>query len=233
MNWTDWLLHIFFPKRCAYCGRVIEVNDTACERCLPQLPRMEEPVCYRCGRTRKLCTCKAHRRAFDRAVCAMRYEAEVRQAVLALKDNAYADAVAAMAQEMVAVLRTRIDAAALDVVTAVPMYKTERRRRGYNQSEMLAKAVAKELGVAYEPLLVKVFPTASQKSLPMIERSGNLLGAFDAVRRVDEQRILLVDDLITTGSTMHEAAKMLKLYGAASVTALSFAGTVPGEDEDE
>ncbi len=189
-------------------------------------------MCYRCGRTRKLCTCKSHRRAFDRAVCAMRYEDGAKRAVLSLKSEPDADAVEAMAQEMVAALRARTDAAALDVVSCIPMHKRERRRRGFNQSELLAKAVAKELALPFRPLLSKVFETKSQKSLPMIERSGNLLGAFDCAGEVQDQKILLVDDLITTGSTMHEGAKMLKLYGALSVTALTFAGTVPEENEE-
>ena len=93
--------------------------------------------------------------------------------------------------------------------------------------------MAKELGLPFKPLLEKVFETASQKSLPMIERSGNLLGAFNCLASVQDQKILLVDDLITTGSTLHEGAKMLKLYGALTVTALTFAGTVPQENESD
>jgi len=232
LKWTSVLLSAFFPKRCLYCQRVIRPDELACEHCFSQRPLMEDPVCYRCGRTRKLCTCKGHRKAFDRVVCAMRYEDGAKDAVLSMKKEAYADHTETMALEMVSALRRRVDAAAFDAVTCIPMHKKEERRRGYNQSQMLAKAVAQELGVPFRPMLQKVFETRAQKSLPMIERSGNLLGAFDVTAPVADLRILLVDDLITTGSTLHEAAKMLILYGAQSVTALTFAGTVPSEKEE-
>ncbi|MBR5134705.1 MAG: ComF family protein [Clostridia bacterium] len=228
------ILNIFFPRRCIYCDAPIDTHVRACKHCLPVIPEMVEPFCRRCGRTKELCRCKGHRRHFETAVAAMQYVDGAKRAVLFLKRHDDADVIATMAQEMVAALRARTDAAAIDVVTFVPMCKEAKRDRGFNQSELLAKDVARELGVPFKPLLVKLYDTAAQKSLPMVQRSGNVLGVFDVVERVDEQRILIVDDLITTGATLHECAKMLKVRGAACVTVLTFAGSVPNEEtEDE
>ncbi len=232
MRWTVRLLRAVFPRRCIYCDKVIDAHATACKVCAEHIPRMEDPVCYRCGRSRKLCTCKQHRHAFDRVVSAMQYTDGAKAAVLRLKRCDDADLVETMAEEMVASLRVRVDAAAFDAVTCVPMWRKRQRRRGFNQSELLAREVAKLIGVPFRPLLSKIYDTADQKDLPMIERSGNLLGAFDVNGDVKELRVLLVDDLITTGATLHEAAKMLSLYGAASVTAVTFAATIPKDEEE-
>lgn len=230
--WVKALMRAFFPRRCIYCSRVIPPEMTACRECAKTLPRMELPVCYRCGRTKKLCICKGHRRHFDRCVAAMRYEDGVSVAVNVLKKTRNADYVETMAEEMVAVARERIDASAFDVVTFVPMRKGEYRRRGYNQSELLARETASILGVPCRELLVKRYDTRPQKSLKANERPGNVLGVYDALEDLTEQRVLLIDDVITTGSTLHECAKMLKLRGAVSVTALVFAAAIPKENED-
>lgn len=231
-SWVKVLMRAFFPRRCIYCGRVTTPEVTACKVCVPYIPRMELPICYRCGRTRKLCTCKGRRRQFDRCIAAMRYEGGACAAVLSLKEHRNDDYVETMAQEMLDTLRERTDAAAFDAVTCVPMFKAELRRRGYNQSELLAREVAKELGVPFESLLTKIYDTCPQKRLGVNARSGNVLGVFDAPQDVSERHILLVDDVITSGATLHECAKMLKIRGAASVTALTFAAVVPKEKEE-
>ncbi len=177
--------------------------------------------------------CRGRRRHFDRCIAALRYEDGVARAVLSLKEFDDADHVEAMAVEMVKALRQRTDAAALDVVTFVPMYRKEERERGYNQSELLAREIARQLGIPFRRTLHKIYDTRSQKSLRQIERGGNLLGAFDLCADVREQKILLIDDVITTGATLHECAKMLKIGGAQAVTALVFAATVPKEKEPE
>lgn len=232
--WVKSLLRAFFPRRCIYCRRVILPEKTACDVCEKTVPRMEEPVCYRCGRTRRYCTCKGHRRQFDRCVAAMRYEGGADKAVNHLKREDNADYVDTMAEEMATACRERLDAAAFDVVTFVPMRKKEVRHRGYNQSELLAKEVASCLGIPCRALLEKSYDTRPQKELNANERVGNVLGVFDVIdsTAVKEKRVLLIDDVITTGSTLNECAKMLKIHGATTVAALVFAATVPKETEE-
>lgn len=225
-------LRALFPRRCIYCGDVTYPEALSCERCASQIPRMEDPVCYRCGRTRRLCTCKGHRRRYDRCVSAMRYEDGAARAVLRLKYDDNADLVETMAEEMVKALRARVDAARFEMVTFVPSHPNEHRRRGYNQGERLAKEVAALLAIPCVCTLKKLYETPPQKSLPRVQRSGNLMGVFDVVVDVKDKNILLVDDLTTTGATLDECAKMLQLFDAQSITALTFAAAVPSEKEE-
>lgn len=219
------LLTAFFPRRCAYCGRVIAREAIACEVCTEKRPLMDAPLCFYCGRSRQLCTCRQHRMAFDRCIAAMRYEGCAERAVLRLKHKNDADVVRTMAQEMVRALAAA-GQTDFDVVTFVPMGKKEMRARGFNQSRLLALELAKMIGCPCRTLLQKVLTTRPQKELTRIERTGNLLGAFDIREEIDGMRILLVDDVMTTGATLHECAKMLAIGGASEITALVFAATV-------
>ena len=220
------VLDMFFPRRCIYCDRVVNPEELFCKYCAPDIPRMEDPVCVRCGRTRSLCNCRGRRRHYERCIAAMRYEDGAVRAVLHLKKEDNSDAIEAMAVEMVAALRAHTDAAAFDMVTCVPMHRREWLKREFNQSEWLARDVAKMIGVPFVPTLNKIYCTTSQKTLSSADRSGNLLGVFDLCADVNDKRVLIVDDVITTGATLHECAKMLKIGEAESVTALVFAAVI-------
>lgn len=226
-RWLRCLSYAFFPRRCIYCDTVIAPDDTACGACAEQIPRMEGICCPRCGRTKSMCMCRKRRHAFETCIAAMRYEAGAKRAVRRLKTDRSSDLVRTMAEEMVRALRARTDAAPLEAVTFVPMTARDLRRREYNQSAALAAEVATLLELPCKPLLKKLYETRKQKELPMIERSGNVLGVFDVQAPLTDRRILLVDDLITTGATLHECAKMLKIYGAETVTVLTFAASIP------
>ena len=186
------VLRVFFPRRCAYCGNVTDIDDLYCDECRTKLPRMEEPVCYRCGCSVKWCTCKRRRRQFDCCVAVMAYRDGPAKAVLRLKNIEDDDIIETMASEMVSSLRTRTDAASIDVVTYVPMHKKDLRRRGYNQSQRLAKLVAEHLDIPCRPLLTKLYRTQSQKNLKMHHRKG--IGgrvAYPHCRRRDHNRVNL------------------------------------------
>ncbi len=230
------LAYAFFPRRCLYCDRVIRPDQTSCDECRDSIPRMDGVCCPHCGRSKAVCRCRRRKRAYDRLVTAMRYERGAKAAILALKHSRDADRIHTMGQEMVSALRAKSDAAPFDVVTFIPMCKKDEHKRGYNQSRLLAAEVASLLELPMEAMLNKCFDTHSQKGLPWHERSGNVLGAFDVIASVRGKKILLVDDLATTGCTLNECAKMLKIYGAESVTALTFAATIPEDtksNEDE
>lgn len=232
-EWQKRLLCAFFPRRCIYCGEVTLPDAVSCEKCADAIPRMDDPTCSHCGRTKTLCICKQHSRFYDTCVTAMRYEDGAVKAVLSLKKSDRADVIETMAQEMVTAVRRRTDAAAFDMVVCVPMRPAEYKARGFNQSELLAKEVADLLGVTFVQCLKKIYDTKPQKTLSSVARSGNLLGVFDVVGDVKDKRVLIVDDLLTTGATLHECAKMLKIHGAVNVTALAFAATVPKKDEKD
>ncbi|HYC89993.1 MAG TPA: phosphoribosyltransferase family protein [Thermoanaerobaculia bacterium] len=113
---------------------------------------------------------------------------------------------------------------AFDALVAVPMGKAKERRRGYNQAEMLARALARRLGAGCDmTLLTRREEGATQSTLPKRERAANVRGAFAASSRVKGKAILVVDDICTTGETLRACATALRRAGAARVSALTVA----------
>lgn len=112
-----------------------------------------------------------------------------------------------------------------DLVTPVPLHRDRLLERGFNQSELLARVVSRETGIQYRDLVVRTRPTPPQKGLTRVEREHNLQGAFEFISlgkkdMADGQRILLVDDVLTTGITAGEITRILLEHGAVEVTVL-------------
>lgn len=107
-----------------------------------------------------------------------------------------------------------------ETITSVPMHKNSLNKRGYNQSELIAKYISENTLIDYRPLLKKDRETREQVELSSFERVENLRGVFSCREAVDGKSIIIVDDVITTGSTIEELAKVLKAAGAKKVAAL-------------
>lgn len=117
--------------------------------------------------------------------------------------------------------------AAFDAIVPVPMSRAKQRRRGYNQAELLARALARRTGMACEPpLLSRRRDGETQSQLPRERRAANVRGAFRAGRRAAGKAILLVDDICTTGETLRACSTELLRAGAARVAAITLAKTV-------
>jgi len=119
-------------------------------------------------------------------------------------------------------LRTEGLETAIDWVTFVPMSRRDRRERGFNQAERLAREVGRRIGVPVKRSLAKTMRTPPQGRLSAAERRNNLRGAFRPIRS-EPGRVLLVDDICTTGSTVEECAQALRRGGVQSVTVLAVA----------
>lgn len=220
------LLSILFPERCACCGRVVPPLSGCCESCHGELAIILPPVCSCCGANREDCVCRKHRRHFDRCAVPFYYEGPVKQGILRLKEQDDVDNAEFFARYMAQVVRREYGSLRFDWIIPVPLTRARRKERGFNQSERLARALSRELTVPVSTALCKVAETRPQKELTALERSGNLLGAFEVEGAdLEGARILLTDDLITTGSTLDECAKMLKLYGASEVCVVTAART--------
>ena len=134
--------------------------------------------------------------------------------------------------QLLEVVRREYGGIPFDVVTAVPLHQQEHRERGFNQAEKLGQAVAKRLHLPYGVTLRKITVTAPQKELKAVQRTGNLLGVFDVCADISDKTVLLVDDVITTGATLDECAKMLKIFGAKEVYAVTAAATALSHGEE-
>ena len=212
MSRKDRILDFFFPPRCAFCGAILEESgDGVCSACRKALPRAAE--------TERKCD-------FVRAYTApFYYEEPVRQGMLAYKFR-NAPSRGKVFGRMIGedLLRRGIDG--FDLISWVPLSAKRHRRRGYDQARLLAEAAAEALGTKAVPLLRKARDVSPQSRLRTPEeRRANISGCYvvrsaDAVRG---KRILLIDDIITTGSTLSECARMMLTAGAVSVRGAALA----------
>lgn len=216
---------------CAACGEDVFSEALFCERCLAALPANAGYVCSKCGRAigadYPVCLeCKANMPLFDAARSAFRYEGGVVGLVKKCKTGGRYLA-EAFAERMAPLLARAFPDA--DLLVCVPMTDAARRKRGYNQSDLLASALSRRSGVAYAPdALVKLRDTAEQKGLSAAERAKNLHGSFRVHERAlcRGRHIVIVDDVLTTGSTANAIARALRGAGAARVYVLT-AASVP------
>lgn len=231
-GWRDRIKRVFFPHHCFLCNEVLYPHQRLCAACADKAPYILPPVCERCGRNTDDCHCGKRRRTFERCVSPFYHQGVAQTGIYTLKGVGYRVTVEGFADEMAEVVRREYGGIPFDFVTAVPLHKREQRERGFNQAERLGQAVAKRLNLPYATALKKITLTAPQKSLKAVERSGNLLGVFDVCDDVAGKTILLVDDVITTGTTLDECAKMLKIFGAEEVYAVTAAAAVLSNEEN-
>ncbi|MBQ7547328.1 MAG: ComF family protein [Clostridia bacterium] len=220
----------FYPRRCALCGDLVEPQTEICGRCMQDLPRVPQPICFCCGSGKRECTCEKHHSPYAAAFAApFYYTGGISRGIFRMKFRSSPQSAEMFGREMAAFARQVYPDVTIDLVTFVPMTRRERRERGYNQSELLARYTARELMLPMEPTLKKLYETARQRTLGKRERSGNVLGVFEAVdpAQIRGKRILLCDDLRTTGATMIECAKMLRIRGACEVLCLTAAVGLP------
>jgi competence protein ComFC len=240
----DALASVFFPGPCRICAATLTNASRIpiCEKCLSSFERIREPMCNCCGRPfassaagqteKQLCRlCRAEFYAFDRARTFATYGDALGGAILLLKyeevtrlGNWFAERLAEVAAREAAEWRP-------DVVVPVPLHADRQRERGYNQAELIARPLAKRLRLKFGAyLLMRTKPRPPQLVLSRTEHWKSVRGAY-ATReglRVDNLRILLVDDVLTTGATLDACARALKKAGAAAVFGLTVARVVSG-----
>lgn len=232
-----------FPTDCTcdVCGAelIADTRVRLCSHCVDTLPFVGEHICLYCGMPLKdesdYCNrCQYSRQEFSKNRAPLVYDGDVKKLIYAFKFNQkkyIAETLGAlMADEY---LKRSMDA---DIIVFVPMTKEEEKKRGYNQSELLANEVGKRLNMPVLPALVKIRSTSAQKELKGKDRATNLEGAFACVfDQVKNRRILLIDDIFTTGATANECAKTLLKAKARDVSVLTSAITmlkIPVESND-
>jgi competence protein ComFC len=220
------LVDLFYPQRCVGCEK--RASDLLCRTCFEALPEIWRPVCARCGLPTAFETlvceeCKGVDLGFEGARAPLRYEGVGKEIVHVLKYQGYAKVVDRLAAPLM-VSALDVDRR-FDAVVPVPLHRSRLRRRGFNQAELLARGVAKKINAPVSDTLQVVRRTRDQVELSASERRENVAGAFSARARVCG-RILLVDDVFTTGATMNSCAEVLMRAGAENVFALSLCRTV-------
>ncbi|MEG0963692.1 MAG: ComF family protein, partial [Lachnospiraceae bacterium] len=195
---------------------------TACEK---KLEYVTEPVCKKCGKPieneqQEYCyDCKKHNKEYQQGKAVWVHKGEVKASIYRFKYQNRQEYARYYAQEMVRIYGRWITSCCIDGIVPIPIHKSKRRQRGYNQAELIAREIGRTMGIAvYPDLLIRVRKTKAQKELNEQERKKNLKKAFIAKEnKVQLSYILLVDDIYTTGSTMNEAANELKSTGVTGV----------------
>ena len=206
MKLIQWMLHILFPEKCILCRKVLEKEELdLCKQC-----RCDNPV-------------YTHRKSkpqfLDSFTAVWYYEENVRSSLLRYKFGRCRSYASGYGRLLAMVLQKEYPAG-FDILTWVPVSSLRKLRRGYDQVELIALAVGKELELEPVALLKKIRHNRPQSGLQdAARRRANVLGAYRVLDpdQIEEKRIVLLDDVLTTGSTASECARMLKTAGAKEV----------------
>lgn len=239
----DWVLdlkNLFLPIFCKACGvrLLTEENGFFCPFCWESSPRIERPFCTGCGRPHEsmigygarnnfpCATCREHplphlRRIYGAAL----FEGPVAEAVKLLKFQGKVRLAQPLGALLVELARTELDRDTYDYLVPVPLHSVRERARGFNQSRLLAQeALAAFPNARLEESLRRIRPTRTQSKLNGPDRTANVRGAFAVIGdKIARKKVLLVDDVVTTGGTVTECAAALQRAGAQVIDVLAVA----------
>ncbi len=222
------LLAVLFPPRCLLCGKPTAHLNALCEDCIHDLPSLTGPRCVKCQAplsdpSMDLCrSCGTQQRWFDLALSLGPYDSAWGDLTRAFKFDKEQAVKRFLVKQMADYLVDVGLSQDIDIVTYVPMTRRSLRERGFNQAKLLALGVGRLVDRPAERLLRKLRETAPQARLSAQQRQKNLRGAFQPIRSVSGN-VLLIDDIFTTGSTVEECAHALKDGGCREVMVLTIA----------
>ncbi len=220
------VLLTLYPNKCAGCKKIIPKDKVWCDECKDALvyPKYSKH-CRVCFQQKEFCTCKKHPKFYRSAVSAFEYKDSAKQAVVRMKKINKDKTFDFFAQEMANTVNKRFKNVEFDAVLPVPMHSSKRRKRGFNQSEMLAHHLCEKLDVPLETnLLFQSKNTKSQHTLKYKQRLSNVKDAYKTKEiQTDYKTLLLVDDVLTSGATLNECAKQLRINGVQNVYCITAA----------
>ncbi len=216
MNIIKYILWWIYPKRCSVCNKIIDRHSLICDNCSEHI-ECAEKFCIKCGAVREACRCRYNVYRFIGCVAPFKIGKYSMQAVYNLKFKSNMESAEFLSENMMKSIKKYFDFSEIDAVTAVPMGRLEQFKRGFNQSEVIAKHIARALGLEYIKLLYKCKENRVQHTLNRAQRFDNVKGVFSAKDTKGIKTVLLVDDIITTGATLNECTKALMLSGVNNI----------------
>ena len=228
------LTSLLYPPACTSCSAPVEAGEHLCQECETKVTRIVPPFCAKCSEpfdgaittVFECANCARRKLHFEAAVAAYRARGIVRQVMLNFKYGKQIHLRQLVARWLVAALDDeRIRERRFDAIVPVPLHPARQRERGFNQAGLLAEWLSGHIGVPLRPALERVRYTTTQTAFDRAERMQNLHDAFRLRKNADVRRlrVLLIDDVLTTGSTLSECARVLKKAGAQSVYAATAA----------
>lgn len=227
---AELLLQAVYPRRCPICHDIVRPKGAQiCRGCAGKVRPVREPRCKKCGKPlekeeQEYCRdCRCRRHYFEEGAGIFPYNQVMRESLMKCKYGGRREYLDYYGQMMIRYGGKYLAYWNPQAIVPIPLYKTQMRIRGFNQSACLAHALGKQSGIpVYSHMLEKTKKTRTQKGLGEKQRRRNLQGAFSTGAQFQPfQRILLVDDVYTTGGTVDEAARCLKKAGVKAVYVLT------------
>ena len=225
-NWIKNVQNLLFPGFCLVCNRKAAGERDLCNRCSAQLPRNHNP-CRCCAlplpeksEPGSLCgKCQNHQPAFDRVIAPYLYEGEIRRLHRAFKFHRKLAAGRLLAELLCDVILAS-GTVRPELMIPVPLHPSRLRQRGFNQATELARIASQRLDIPVDQFCIRrVKATAPQSGLSRRERIGNIRNAFAMKQRLDAEHVAIIDDVMTTGMTLEQVARVLRLHGAMRIDA--------------
>lgn len=228
------LVSLLYPPACTICSTSVGAGEYLCSACETKVTRIVPPFCAKCSEpfdgaitTVFACANCAHRTLyFEAAVSSHRARGIVRHVILDFKYGKQFHLRHLVARWLLAALDDeRLRDRRFDAIVPVPLHPARERERGFNQAALLADWLSERLSIPCAPVLQRIHYTTTQTAFDRAERMRNLHGAFRLRKNanVRDSRVLLIDDVLTTGSTLSECARVLRQAGARSVYAATAA----------
>lgn len=214
-------LHLMYPTRCPVCSELIDFGSDFCRNCSEKLNLWNSSF------------------SIERSsgfIAAYVYDENISPAIILLKNGVCGNAPFALGKALAEKIKAEGIDKRIDILIPVPMHKKDERKRGYNQAVLIASEISRQLGIPVVSKAVrKQKITEEQKNLNRQERSENLKGAFSIVHpdEISEKRIMLIDDVATTGSTLSQLTDILLKNNAAEVYCAACCKTPSAKNTEE
>ena len=199
----DYILELIYPTTCGFCDKICKTG--LCKRCELKLKKYQIDLI------------KKHKKmSFNESMHIFIYEDLIREKIISYKFNNKAYLHKTFSKIILKNEKVCGFLKKYDIIIPVPIHKKRRQKRGYNQVELIAKEIARELKLKYEKnILIKVQNIVPQSELTKKERQKNIKGAFGIknAEKIKNKKVLILDDIYTTGSTLNECARILKQFG--------------------
>ena len=237
MNFIKTLLSLIFPLECRICKKTLEAENLTyiCPECFTKIRFIKEPHCLKCGQPlrpfeNKVCkNCQKEKLYFKKIYSMGLYRGVLREAILLLKYQKVKALISPLGKLFLKYCQENLKTSNFDIVLPVPLYRSKRREREFNQAEVFARIIAKHYSLSLAPKnLLRIRDTRKMSGLSREKRKRNVRDAFLVKRKeeVKNKRIFLIDDICTTGATVDECSRILLQAGVKEVTVLTLARTL-------
>ncbi len=221
------ILSCLYPNKCAVCGEIIEENKVLCDYCSILINNLcFKNLCFKCGSDKEKCLCKYREFRFKAIAGAFKNEGAAKTLYYSYKIGKRRELADFLANRVTYVVKKAFSGIEFDALCAVPTTVTSRFKRGFDHTGVIAAKISEILNIEYLESFLKVRPfKRSQHNSSFRQRLENVRGKYYTVGRINKKRILLFDDIYTTGATLDEAAKELMFAGAREVYCVSILTT--------